>query len=500
MRTWTVAACLAAAVVGGGCDFGQLGIAPPANRVFLPSGIAADPAVDLLYVVNSNSDLRFNAGTLVAVDMAQARSVRAAARGNPPSVCPKTRFSRTEPVADDYCCRDLIDSNVINCNEPQFIQSEATVALGSFGSAMQLQPFVRDSADPASELVRRLYVAVRAEPSITFADVTVRQGRASIRCTGPRDGSDAQATGAFCDDNWRLRRPSGVTAGAVVLPEEPHVLSLDPDLGILYVGHLTVTANNQLQGGGVSTLDVCNPSSPDSVRFAGLTRTTFPGAVSQAVAALSPGDPAEPATRLFATARYTPTITGLVLRDPTQGPCTGQTTQRDLTMVPSETFLSSTFLPHGTDLRGVLFSADGERVYVLHRNDPATASSPPALAVMDRTRLPDGSVINTPTGFVEVCSGPTGMLRHDAGRGERIYVTCYDDGIIYVIDPVGLSILAAIDAGAGPTSLVFSPLDPAIAYVASYANSHLSIIDLEPGSPTENHVVLRIGLPHGYGE
>jgi len=121
------------------------------------------------------------------------------------------------------------------------------------------------------------------------------------------------------------------------------------------------------------------------------------------------------------------------------------------------------------------------------------------LAVLDRSRLPDGTVSNAPVGFVEVCSGPTSMQLHDAGRGERIYVTCYDAGEIDVVDPVTLSVVA-IDAGAGPTSLVFSPLDPAAAYVASFANSHLSIIDLAPGSPTEYRVVLRIGLPHGYGE
>jgi YVTN family beta-propeller protein len=92
------------------------------------------------------------------------------------------------------------------------------------------------------------------------------------------------------------------------------------------------------------------------------------------------------------------------------------------------------------------------------------------------------------------------MQMHDAGRGSRIYVTCYDDGQIYVVDPNAVVVTSIIDVGAGPISLVFSPLDPSVGYVASFANSHLSVIDLEPGSPTENHVVMRIGLPHGYGE
>jgi YVTN family beta-propeller protein len=402
---------------------------------------------------------------------------------------------------NNYCCRDLVDSNIINCIEPQFIQSDATVALGSFGGAVQLQRFSR-----GEEVVRRLFVAVRAEPSITYADVSVGEnGKASIRCTGPRQGGGPQAAGAFCDDGWRLRRPSGVTPGALVLPEEPHVLALDSSAGILYVGHLTVMANAQVEGGGVSSIDVCNPDDDSSVRFAGLARRTFlPDSLSQAVATLSSqGDPANPDTRLFATARYSAAISGLVLRDPAQNACAPAGQDRDLTMIPAESFYSPAFLPHGADIRGIVFSkkngnqAPGGQAFVLHRNDADTVSNPPALAVLDRTRLADGTVPNTPTAVLEVCSGPTDMQMHDAGRGDRLYITCYDDGQIYVVDPVTLVITAIIDAGAGPTSLVFSR---GWAYVASFANSHLSVIDLNPASPTENHVILRIGLPHGYGE
>jgi DNA-binding beta-propeller fold protein YncE len=500
--------CLAAVwlAAAGGCNFGQSGIEPPPNRVFLPAGIVADRDEKLLYVVNSNSDLRYNAGTLAVVDLNRANAVLAQAQVSPFPICAKTRFSRTEAVTDDYCCRDLTDSNLLNCNEPQFIQADATIALGSFGSAVQLQRFNRVANDPTSEVVRRLFVAVRAEPSITYADVTVQGGQAAIRCTGPRQGGSPQPPGAYCDDNWRIRRPAGVTAGALVLPEEPHALHLDDSFKILYAGHLTVIANGQVQGGGVSTVDVCDPQSESSVRFAGLARTTFlPASLSQAVAALSQSAPADPATpaspTVYATARYSAAISGMVLRDPSQAGCTGR--ERDLTMVTAEAFYSPAFLPRGADIRGILFSADGSRAYVLHRNDADSAANPPAIAVLDRTPLDDGTVSNTPLAVLEVCNGPTAMQMYPTGQGERrgrIYVTCYDDGQILVVDPDTLTIAAVIDAGAGPTSLVFSQVDPGFAYVASYVNSHLSVIDLRPGSPTENHVILRIGLPHGYGE
>jgi YVTN family beta-propeller protein len=521
------------AVVGGGCNFGQSGIGPPANRIFLPAGAIADPDDDFLYVVNSNSDLRFNAGTVVAVDMSKAAATRAQMTATPPEVCAKTRFSRTEPVADNYCCRDLIDSNIINCNEPQFIQSDATIQIGSFGGAIQLQRYIRDTSNPSSEVVRRLFVAVRAEPSITFVDVTIAdvanavggtQKVVSMRCTGPKQNGPDQPINPFCDDTWKVRRHGGDTPGSFDLPEEPHVLAYDDGLKTLYVGHLTVVANSQIQGGGVSTLDVRDPQSETPVRFAGLTLNTFlPATLSQAVAALSlapaalPVAPASspaqvecanpenpnpaPGIRVYATARYSTAISGMVLRTPS-AICDDPLPEPDsLTLVPSESFYSSAFLPpRGADVRGILFSDDGTRAFVLHRNDADTSANPAALVVLDRRPLADGSPANTPIDVLEVCGGPTAMEMWDAGRGKRIYVTCYDDGFIYVVDPNALVVTSVIDVGAGPTSLVFSQRNPGVAYVASFANSHLSVIDLAPGSLTENHVVLRIGLPHGYGE
>jgi hypothetical protein len=519
-----VALGLLVAAFVGGCSFGESGIAPPNNRIFLPAGMVIDPAGRFLYVVNSNSDLRYNAGTVVAVDLAVSCAIRpdlpicqATPSPSPASafpVCSKTRFSRTEPVGDDYCCRDLVDSNIINCNEPQFIQGDATIQIGSFGGAVVLQDFIRAGGGP----VRRLFVAVRAEPSITYADVTPSSDGAAVtmRCTGDRLDSTPPPLNAFCEDSWRIRRPGGASPGALEMPQEPHVLALDKGLGALFVGHLTVTANRQLQGGGMSALDICNPENDNPVRFAGLSRTTFlPASLTQAVATLSPGDPypllhpspSLPQTVLYATARYSSAISGMVLEHPEGASCgdsdkTAPPTSeaRDLTLIPSEHFYAPAFLPNGADIRGILFTSDGSRAYVLHRNDADTISSPAAIEVLDRRRLSDGTTpSNTPITVLGVCSGPSSMQWHNSGRGDRIFVTCYDDGLIYVVDPVALD-FSAIDVGVAPTSLVFSTQDPGIAYVASFFNSHLSVIDLRPGSPTENRVLLRIGLPHGYGE
>ena len=483
---------LAVVSIGGGCNFGESGIAPPANRIFLPAGVAADPGGGFLYVVNSNSDLRYNAGTVVAVDLSRIALIPAS-----PPLCSKTRFSRTEPVADDYCCTDVNDSKIVNCNEPQFIQSNATISIGSFGGAVQL------SSDESN--IRRLFVVVRAEPSVTYADVTVAndpQGAAtvSMRCQRPQSETWTQPPLASCDDNWKVRRPGGATPGALVLPEEPHSLSLDPKLGALFVGHLTVAANNQIQGGGVSSIDICDPQ---NVHFAGHTDAAFiPTSLSQSVASLSPGDPANTSTVVYAGARLSAAVSGLVLQSAQEDCAPGSPPDRDLTLVAADTFYSSAFLPHGADIRGILFSEDGSKAWVLHKNDADISTSPAALVAIDRRRTRwNGEPANTPIDFVQVCGGPTEMQMHDAGagRGKRIFITCYDTGQIYVVDPLRMTVTAIVDAGAGPTSLVFSP-DATKAYLASFFNSHISVIDFAPGSRTENHVILRMGLPHGYGQ
>jgi DNA-binding beta-propeller fold protein YncE len=206
------------------------------------------------------------------------------------------------------------------------------------------------------------------------------------------------------------------------------------------------------------------------------------------------GDPNEP---LYAVARASPDITGMVLQcgqhcDP------NEPAPRDLSLVPGEQVTSSVFLPSGTDVRGFLLSPDGNQAYVLHRNSPdvATSSDPAALVVLDRRPDQNGDPSNRPSAILEICSGANHMQFHDAGRGSLLYITCFEGGQIYVVDPQAPLVVAIIEAGHGPTALTFSPTDPTIALVADYADNNVSVIDLEPGSPTEYMVVQGLGFPH----
>ena len=518
-------------LAGGGCGLGQAGIDPPMDQIFLPAGLAVDPDGNWLYVVNSNNDLRFNAGTLLAIDLQKAKLDR-----DTPSwpECSTTHFTddrAAETLAatlDKPCCFDRLRPQVLNCNERAYGQADATVQIGSFGGDAAIQTY--QGAD--GELVRRIFMVVRAEPSITFVDVTHPNGSVHMRCNGQRQAGDPQLRNPFCDDNWRVRRPGGAATTDNVLPEEPHSLALDHDLGILFVSHLTITVSRQIVGGGISTIDIGGPVDPraPNVISSGLVdpqapnvinsiaRVVFPTSTVQGVTALTLSDPGNPGGVLYAVARASADITGLVLQCQEGGQhevgqhCdASDPTSRDLSLVPSEQIKSSVFLPSGTDVRGFLLSPDGNQAYVLHRNTPeSTTTNPAALVVLDRR--PDqsgepanrpsaildqsGEPANRPSAILEVCSGPTHMQFHDAGRGSLLYITCFEGGQIYVVDPQAPQVVAIIEAGHGPTALTFSPADPTTAFVAGYADNNVSVLDLEPGSPTEYAVVQRLGFPH----
>src|SRR4029078_418967 len=148
-----------------------------------PGAIRVDPVNGRwLYVVNSNSDLRFNDGTLAAIDLSWVDGDRnlPGAWGNLPTDHYNYPSSspglppQGAPTHSAYCCWDMLDRNVLNCDERGYIKS--AVKIGSFGSAIDVQQ-VTPGSDPAGDpRVSRLFVGVRGNASITWADVHRQPG------------------------------------------------------------------------------------------------------------------------------------------------------------------------------------------------------------------------------------------------------------------------------------------------------------------------------------
>ena len=96
--------------------------------------------------------------------------------------------------------------------------------------------------------------------------------------------------------------------------------------------------------------------------------------------------------------------------------------------------------------------------------------------------------------MIETCSSPTFLYQHDAGDGARLFVNCFDTGEVYVFDPSGPTLLTTFAVGRGPAGMVFDTARP-IAYVLDFTQNDVSVVDLAPGSPTQYHVIQRLGFP-----
>ena len=474
---------------GGGCGFGQSGIEPPVDRIFLPAGLAADPGGQWLYAVNSNSDLRFNAGTVVAVDVhkADADYQRRSGPASAWPVCPSPGYLPDEN-GTGTCCWDFFDNLVLNCDDRMYVDPKSTVRIGSFGGNALIEP----RTDLPAGSSGRLYVAVRSEPSVTFMDLTPSATGVQLKC------DSTGSAGAFCDEAHKIRGDANNSAlSALRLVEEPHAMALDPQsfgppdnnpgLGLLYVGHLIE---------GLSMISTCDPAKPELLS---VNRRIFYGQNGFGVTSVMLPHPGDPKAPVIVTGRnynyFGPgEVQNLTLRG-IDGVCKqgGPTNRAGAEAVESTGFYSSAFYSEGSDIRSMVTL--GTHAYLLHRN-ATVRQNPPSVVEIDQSLDANGKPFNRAVGLVETCAGATEMLLHDAGRGPRLYVVCFEAGQIYVIDPTPLSVVGVINVGRGPTTLAFSPdKQSSRGYVLGFSDNNISVVDLDTTSPTENRVIQRIGFP-----
>jgi hypothetical protein len=468
----------------------------------LPTGLAADPDGRWLYVVNSNSDLRFNAGTLAAVDLRQVAEDRSRRAQFPR--CPSPSFQPPAGEAGRLCCRDFDNPNVLNCLDRPYVARDATVRIGSFGGVVALQ-CGHGGASCRPETPRRVFVAVRADPSVTYVDARVGGERIDLRCTA----AGAGAVNPVCASEHRLSGFEDAEGRSRDLAEEPFTLTLDEPRGMLYAGHLF---------GGITAIDAC-PVEQRRPTVVGELTGVFADP-RQGVSTLTPGPPDEENPTLFATGRLqvasyvaaAAQIQVVHVRDAgAPGACgaAGIPAPRPVRLAPGVGFVSPALYPGGKDIRGALLGPDGRHLFVLHRNADSRLH-PAALAVIDRGAMQiastspaseagGGSALATPNravDVIEVCAGATEMMFHDAGRGPHLFITCFEAGQVYVVDPLRITVAAVINLGRGPARLAVSAREPTIAFVSEFIDNDVAVVDLRPGSPTEYQVVQRIGFPH----
>jgi DNA-binding beta-propeller fold protein YncE len=465
-----VTALIAAVAAGAaiGCGLNQEGIAPPANQIFYPGAVQVDPHDDRwLYVVNSNSDLRYNDGTLLMVDVQKAE----AERGAPWDLCPSVNYVYPSSSPTGYCCWDALDHNILDCDERAYAGN--AVKIGSFGSAIQIQDM--DGTN------RRLLAGVRGNASITWVAANLAATPPTLECGGVGFVECNQAH--LVTQTLDPPGPVEMTTTAVLVPDEPYALALDDKQKVLYVGHLRF--------GFLSAVNLA--ADPTLIgAFGGI----FPGDVngSVGVTSLTLVTPGINSGRIYATSRFLPragAFAPVSYNDPAPfDPDHIKTADNPTIFLANagDTFVSPLV---GSEARGIQFIPAIHRAFLLQR-------TPPALVGFDTL---DGQ--NVASDVLEVCSGPTFLYMRsptnsdpmNSANDQQLFVTCFEAGEVYVIDPYAMRLISIIEVGRGPAGLSFSKGSPKRAYVVGFGANNVSTVDLEPGSPTQYHVIEHIGFP-----
>ncbi len=434
-----------------GCPATGDEIRPPPDQFYFPTGMEMAPDESVLFVANANSDLRYDSGAVAVVNLDRVDELLAPWLADDPVL----------PEGSD-CEIDLSVPYTMVCDESEVIVEEAGVRIGNFATELKIQRLGNDS-------LLRLFVAVRGDPSLTWIDYD----------KGNRDLSCAEAEGfTECDDDHRLTQLRN-DEDLIGLPDEPFGLYVDSTKGYVVVTHLS--------NGAVSVADAPYDGNVPILSDA-VGNLFLAGEDGQRGAVGAAGRlPGSDNDRIYVTSRKEGRVQTLIVLRPAGGLPS---------LVPAEFFFMRGTVSPSSDGRGIGFSSDGNRAYIVNR-------LPAMLHIFDTSLDPLGVPRNEFLSSVEVCAEASNLAvvpgDPSTERGDRIYVACFRNGQIWSIDPRGPVVDAIIDVGRGPHAIAAAPTRQRL-YVSNNLEGTVAVIDLTPESDTENRVVLRLGRPRSSGD
>ncbi len=263
-----------------GCSDRNRGISPDGAGLYFPAGTLLDPRIPegtparWMFVLNANSDLVFNAGTLVPIDLERffnewMRDPKACFKrkdvdgdgvaetedgdadacqpGRPPgkvqkdpakpwTAWPEVGDVGDEPSAGVPCRHNALKPQVVECEDTYFIEEDAEVQIGNFGTS--LRGWTARMPKPGTpEKSATLLVAVRGDPSITLIDVSGPLDEPPVlRCgQGPDSG---QYDPRRCSGDSLLKRLRNDPDGTRIDTEPATILATPGDPQVL-VSHAT---------------------------------------------------------------------------------------------------------------------------------------------------------------------------------------------------------------------------------------------------------------------
>jgi DNA-binding beta-propeller fold protein YncE len=519
------------------------GLEPGDHRLHFPAGLLLDPRVGTepqgdcqadeecaagsscaagqcrvrarwLFVSNANSDLAFNASSLVAVDIERVFETVRPGAGLPDLA------GVGEGVDEDRPCRHLAtEPQTAECHEAVFIEGGATVHMGHFASVV-----AGWNPDPGDDEAM-LLVAVRGDPSVTWATLSGGGDGEDLRIDcGQGEGSGELDT-RRCDDAHRMRwlrnDPDQGPIGA-----EPINLLVSPERGLAYVSHgadedISLISLRGLTepGGGATgppavvdrmlvlpnagvfpgTLGLaerpCTPDDPDDPEDEPPPNATFDcerplvyagfrydrRIISATVFQIVPGEDGAPADRVCVGPEELGTAGGIIC-DP----------QYHAEVIFSPGGISPYASGGAAQLGDLAFSLDGKTLY-------AVQSNPGGLLRVDTSVDATGNPRDIQAGAVEVCPRATAMTIYRDGTDELALVSCYRSGAVFVVDLRTLGVVADIQPGTGPHQMAVD-LAREVVYIANTLEDTISIVDMSRDSTSRFGELARVGLQDPFGD
>lgn len=428
----------------GACTASSDEVGPPKDELYFPTGMALSPDNAVGFVVNANSELRYNSGTISVFDLNKIDAF-------------VTDWTTNTHPSDPSCAPEANHRETLQCaNEGLFMIPSAGARIGNFATDIAVQDIGAGGL--------RVIVPTRGDPSIAWAD----WNGSALVCN-----SSGQAD-ALCDDDHRLSYVHD-DAGLSAIPEEPFSVFADSAGEFAMVTHLTtgaITLVNSPRVGKVEVADVV------AGVFAADQSTGLRGATG--VAGRNPNAPGD---TVYVGSRSEDRIQTFTVGRPVNN-------AQPFLLPGNHFFLNSVGGNSGSssDTRGMAFSPTGERLYLVNRR-------PPTVQIYDTSIGDTGQPRNEPIAVSDICRQGSTIAVADPGDGERAYITCFQDGQIYVVDPRGQSMVEDIVVvGRGPYAVTASALHKKV-YITNFLEDTISVLDIAPGSPTRNRVVLRIGEP-----
>ncbi len=415
-----------------GCAASGDAVEPPEDELFFPTALASSSVGAEMFVVNANSDLSFNSGTILSFDADQTRSV--------------VDDWVDGQVVPQGCTRDEVQPHVLVCPADNFLVEGKVARVGSFASAISVQQLA--SGDD------RLFVSVRGDPSVTWINSS----------TGALNCHDTKLPPHRCDDTHsfgHLRDDDELP----FLPEEPFQLYIDGTNGYGVVSHLSASA--------VSLFSAPTDGTPPMLTdiLGNIFAANLNGTVgSYGVAGRKPGTASD---HVYITSR-TERRVQMMSVDTTTG--TPQAIRGE--------FFFMTGVVQSDEARAVRFFDDGKRMAVLH-------SDPPTVQVYDTEEDSTGFPNNTFVGASQACDSASDMVVHETPEGRFAYVTCFSSGELWTIDLDTQSVANVTLIGRGPSGISLGGND--LLWIANFLDDSLSVVDISNDARFPQTGVLRLG-------